>query len=71
MKTCNGCKYAEWKRTDSGRLHPSGDGKCTYEWKLPPLPQSMYFAGFTPRILGGTISRKHNLLGHCECFAMV
>jgi hypothetical protein len=24
MKTCNGCKYAEWKLTGIGHLHPSG-----------------------------------------------
>lgn len=26
MKNCINCKYAEWSRTESGRLHPSGDG---------------------------------------------
>ena len=71
MKNCNGCKYAEWKRTDAGRLHPSGDGKCTYEWKMPPLPQAMFFAGFKPRLLGGYISRKRELPDHCAYFAMV
>lgn len=28
---CEQCKYAEWKRTKNGRLHPSGQGRCA--WK--------------------------------------
>lgn len=32
---CDGCKYAEWQLTKNGRLHPSGDGKCTYLRKRP------------------------------------
>lgn len=26
MKNCTDCKHAEWKRTASGKLHPSGAG---------------------------------------------
>lgn len=74
MKTCNGCKYAEWKLTGIGHLHPSGDGKCTYEWKLPPLPQSMSWTGFlgtSPKPYGGQISRKRDLPDHCAYFVRV
>lgn len=54
---CVDCKFANWQRTSSGRLHPSGDGRC--EWKVPAihLPVSMYFFGsFTPS--GGHINRR-------------
>jgi hypothetical protein len=27
---CAGCKWADWKRTASGRLHPDGEGQCTH-----------------------------------------
>ena len=33
MKNCTDCKYADWQRTAAGKLHPSGDGECTYEAK--------------------------------------
>ena len=68
MRTCDGCKYADWKRTDARRLHPSGDGKCTYEWKVPPLPQSMYWLSSHPVPYGGQISRKRELPDHCAYF---
>ena len=71
MKSCNVCKYADWKRSDAGRLHPSGVGECTYEWKLPPLPQSMSWVGFlgtSPKPCGGQISRKRELPDHCAYF---
>ena len=59
MKSCIGCKYANWKRTAAGRLHPSGDGKCEYPYNVPPLPRSMYWMGFTaPCPSGGWISRR-------------
>jgi transcriptional regulator NrdR family protein len=28
MKNCTECVHANWLRTKSGRLHPSGEGKC-------------------------------------------
>ena len=72
MRTCNGCKYADWKRTNAGRLHPSGDGKCTYEWKTPQLAQSMYFASFEPpMVIVVSISRKRELPDHCAYFVRV
>ena len=70
MKTCLGCKYAEWNRTKTGALHPSGDGRCTFPWKMPPLPASMYFVGWmdgdTPS--GGCINRRKELYAHCPYF---
>ena len=70
MKSCLDCKYADWKRTESGRLHPSGDGKCKYEWKSPQLPQSMYWiARHAPSPCGGNIERKKELEDHCAYFS--
>jgi hypothetical protein len=33
---CRTCKLANWKKTVSGRRHPSGNGRC--EWKQPHIP---------------------------------
>lgn len=27
---CERCKFAEWERTEKGRLHPGGVGKCNW-----------------------------------------
>lgn len=58
---CIDCKYALWAKTTNGRLHPSGDGKCT--WKMPTiiLPISFYYPvgrNEIPQPLGGYIDRK-------------
>lgn len=68
MKTCIGCKYASWRRTANGRLHPSGDGECTYEVKMPVLPVSRCFIGGPPEPHGGFIDRKREHKDHCECY---
>jgi len=66
MKTCKGCKYAEWDRTKTGRLSPTGDGECKYNYKIPKLPVSMWFSGrVEPSIHGGHINRKEELKEHC------
>ena len=31
MRICLDCKFANWNRTSNGRLHPSGEGRCS--WK--------------------------------------
>ncbi len=70
MKSCLHCKYAEWNKTASGRLSPSGDGKCTYEYRIPQLPASMYWTGRSdPVPCGGYINRKNELKNHCPYFA--
>lgn len=61
MKSCIGCVHADWAKTANGRLHPSGDGRCTYSYQLPPLPVSMYWIFFyekTPS--GGYINRRRD-----------
>lgn len=68
MKNCTHCKWAEWYRTAADKLHPSGDGMCVYPWKLPPLPQSMYWHGAL-RPSGGAINRRKELTDHCAYFA--
>jgi len=65
MKTCKGCKYAEWDRTKTGRLSPTGDGKCKYKYKIPKLPASRYWIGGDPYPNGGFINRKEELKEHC------
>lgn len=73
MKNCTHCKYAQWDRTATGRLSPTGAGRCGYEYKLPPLPQAMYWgwsigtAG--PKPAGGRINRREELKEHCAYWA--
>lgn len=55
---CRDCKFADWQRTANGRLHPSGDGRCTAPVKIQTLPKSMYWIGTAPTPSGGYISRK-------------
>jgi hypothetical protein len=69
MKDCTDCKHAKWARTAGGKLHPSGDGKCQYQWKAPQLPAAFYFIGREPVPLGGFINRRKPLKEHCVYFA--
>lgn len=69
MKSCIDCKYADWQKTKAGKLHPSGDGRCKYQWITPRLPASMYWVGMCdPQPSGGHISRKEELKDHCVYF---
>jgi len=69
MKNCKGCKFAEWKKTDAGKLHPSGDGKCTYEYKLPPLPAcKAWIHAIHPYNKHGWINRKTEFQDHCPYY---
>lgn len=58
---CLECKHADWQRTASGKLHPSGDGRCRWEYPEISLPVSMYFVSFGkgPSPSGGHINRRH------------
>lgn len=69
MKTCRGCKWAVWQKTAAGKLHQSGNGRCTYPWKMPAIPASMYWMGTTPSPNGGYISRKDELKDRCTYFS--
>jgi len=67
MKNCKGCKYAEWAKTKTGRISPTGNGKCSYEYKVPPLPASMHWLG-VPHPVGGYIDRHGELQVHCTYY---
>ena len=69
MKNCTNCAYAKWDKTTKGKLHPSGDGKCTFEYKINKLPASMYWVGSTPNPAGGLINRRVELKYHCPYFS--
>lgn len=69
MKLCDKCKHAQWDRTEAGRLHPGKQGKCTFPWKMPDLPQAFYFPGGDPSPAGGFILRGVELPRHCAYFA--
>lgn len=68
MKNCTHCKHASWKRNAAGNLHPSGDGMCTYEYRVPALPASMHWID-APKPSGGHINRKKELNEHCTYFS--
>ena len=58
MKSCIGCKHADWKRTAKGGLHPSGEGRCKYPYEVPPIPAAMYWMSLRPPTpYGGYIDR--------------
>lgn len=71
MKRCNDCKHAEWQKTAAGRLHPLGDGRCTYPYKVPALPGAFVWIGVQePKPLGGYINRWEELNYHCPYWAL-
>lgn len=57
---CLTCKFADWKRTAAGRLHPDGAGRC--RWVVPEIayPKALYFIGGRPKPYGGWIERGAN-----------
>jgi hypothetical protein len=67
MKSCIDCKYAEWDRDKTGKLHISGEGKCKYPCKLPVLPNSRYWLTL-PTPCGGFIHRLHKYKKPCPCY---
>lgn len=69
MKTCNGCKYAEWDRTKSGRLHPNKGGWCKFKIKMPTIPAAFYCL-WEYRPCGGHIRRDEPFRDgkHCPCW---
>ena len=70
MKNCKDCASAEWSKTASGRLHPSGAGKCrkAIDWKAPPIPACSYWHG-EPKPYGASINRRKELKDHCVYWA--
>ena len=68
MKECLNCKYAKWHRSKNGRLHPSGEGECTYRYKPQPLPNAFFWLFNTAHPLGGQINRKKQYEKDCPYF---
>ncbi len=68
MKDCNGCKYAVWKRNENGRLHRSGDGECTFRYRLPELPNSLYWISKPSPTGGYFINRRKVYDKHCPYY---
>ncbi|MGD9157191.1 MAG: hypothetical protein PVG39_02170 [Desulfobacteraceae bacterium] len=69
MKNCIGCKYAKWDRTKTGRLSPTGEGRCTFAIKMPVLPTSMFWSfRVEPNPSGGFINRRKEFENHCPCY---
>jgi hypothetical protein len=65
---CTECAHAHWKKTDKGRLHQSGDGKCVVKIAaLPTLSKCMSWA-ITPRHIGGWINRWRANYSDCPLF---
>lgn len=65
---CLGCRYANWQKTATGRLHPNGQGKCERLRAHPldlRLPASFYWLSGSPMPAGGHIERNHPLREKC------
>ncbi len=75
MKSCDNCKYADWKRTRNGRLHPSKEGRCTFKYKIRPMPNAMWIVVFhgSPSndtvVTGERIYRGGEYQRHCPTYA--
>lgn len=71
MKNCTNCRWADWKRTKNGRLHPDGTGHCKFPVKVAVLPMAFSY-GFgerTVRVNGGYIDRNRDFSDHCSFFS--
>ena len=59
---CTTCQLARWQRTKTGRLHPSGEGRCLWEgWKEWKIPKAFFYMGRNKVPYpdgGGYISRR-------------
>lgn len=69
MKTlCLGCKYADWRRNADGKLHKSGEGRCTAPFSLKlDIPAAFYELQQT-RIGGGFVHRSAKPVLSCNFF---
>jgi len=67
MNTCLNCRFAEWERTKTGRLHPSGEGECMYRPPQPVLPEPVYCL-VKPLYRSACLSRR-NPETDCPCWA--
>jgi len=72
QEDCLNCRYANWSKTRAGRLHPSGDGRCSFAWLPPPVPKAFYWLGYgtSPKPSGGMIDRRKPH-GGCPCHQLL
>ena len=68
MKTCNGCKHADWDKTVTWKLYLSGEGACTAVVRVPALPQAYHWV-HALAVKGGHIDRNTPLKEHCVYFS--
>lgn len=64
---CDDCKFAEWRKTSAGRLHPDKSGRCGRLKAFPldlRLPAAFYFLS-EPVPSGGYIERGRELEKKC------
>lgn len=67
MKKCDECKYANWKRTKAGKLHPDKAGKCEFLVKPAAVPSAFYYI-IDPILHGGFIYRGEELKRNCPTY---
>lgn len=67
---CVDCVFASWKRTGAGRLHPSGDGTCTWRQTvaLPRVGGTSWYRANPLEIVGGFINRHDRPSTPCLTF---
>lgn len=67
---CMDCKFAAWNRTQAGRLHPNGTGRCTWTKAIAlPAAISADDQARILRLINGSrwIERKAHL-ARCDTF---
>ena len=73
MTICLDCKFAQWDRTQSGRLHPNGEGKCLWT-KVVVMPASVPIYNqnavnrITNSLFAGYIERGGRGLSKCPTY---
>lgn len=71
MSNCKECHFAVWRKTKTGKLHPSGEGKCTCKpWEKWQIPVAYYYI-HSRKIIppeGGYINRRTPHEGKCPFF---
>ena len=80
VQNCIDCRFAKWDRTAARpggfpRLHPSGDGRCTYSPPEPLIARSQHWGigirgivRTAPKPSGGFINRRAHEDRDCPVF---
>jgi hypothetical protein len=72
MMVCEGCRFAEWRMTESGRKHPGGGGQCSWEktFRIAGSARALGVYGVTGQpitISGAFICRKRGNEWPAKC----